>query len=247
MTEETPMLQSYPPEEQWDDFEALDAKSWPEKVKRKFRLVPTTCFNCEATCGLLAWVDKDSGKIAKFEGNPVHPASRGRNCAKGPATINQVEDPERILHPMKRVGARGEGLWEQITWDQALDEIGDRIGKAFREERKDEVMYHVGRMGDDSYMERVLHSWGIDGHNSHTNICSSGARVGYATWMGFDRPSADFANAKVIFLISSHLEAGHYFNPHAQRIMEGKEAGATIICIDPRLSNTASHADHWFS
>jgi len=65
--------------------------------------------------------------------------------------------------------------------------------------------------------------------------------------MGFDRPSADFANAKVIFLISSHLEAGHYFNPHAQRIMEGREAGAKIICIDPRLSNTASQADHWLS
>ena len=63
--------------------------------------------------------------------------------------------------------------------------------------------------------------------------------------MGFDRPSADFANAKVIFLISSHLEAGHYFNPHAQRIMEGKRRGAKVICVDPRLSNTASQADHW--
>ena len=241
------MLTAYPPEGEWDDLEALDAKAWPEKVRKKFRLVPTTCFNCEANCGLLAWVDKATGKVAKFEGNPVHPASRGRNCAKGPATINQVEDPERILHPMKRVGERGEGLWERISWDQAIDEIGTRIGNAFREDRHNEVMYHVGRMGDDSYMERVLHSWGIDGHNSHTNICSSGARVGYATWMGFDRPSADFANAKVIFLISSHLEAGHYFNPHAQRIMEGREAGATIICIDPRLSNTASQADHWMS
>ncbi len=241
------MLTAYPPEEQWDDHRALDAKAWPERVERRFRLVPTTCFNCEANCGLLAYVDKDTGKIAKFEGNPVHPASRGRNCAKGPATLNQVEDPERILHPMKRVGERGEGLWERITWDQALDEIGTRIGTAFREGRKHEVMYHVGRMGDDSYMERVLHSWGIDGQNSHTNICSSGARVGFATWMGFDRPSADFANAKVIFLISSHLEAGHYFNPHAQRILEGKRNGATIVCVDPRLSNTASQADHWFS
>ena len=241
------MLTAYPPEGEWDDHDALDAQAWPEKVRRRFRLVPTTCFNCEATCGLLAYVDKDTGKVAKFEGNPVHPASRGRNCAKGPATINQVDDPERILYPMKRVGDRGDGLWERISWDQALDEIGTRIGDAFRQDRHDEVMYHVGRMGDDSYMERVLHSWGIDGHNSHTNICSSGARVGYATWMGFDRPSADFANAKVIFLISSHLEAGHYFNPHAQRIMEGREAGAKIICIDPRLSNTASQADHWLS
>jgi len=241
------MFDHYPPEEAWDDHAALDPAAWPRRVERRFRLVPTTCFNCEANCGLLAWVDKNTGQVTKFEGNPVHPASRGRNCAKGPATLNQVDDPERILHPLKRVGERGEGLWERIGWDQVLDEVGGRIGTALREDRGHEVMYHVGRPGDDSYMERVLHAWGIDGHNSHTNVCSSGARVGYATWMGFDRPSADFANAKVIFLISSHLEAGHYFNPHAQRIMEGQRRGATVICVDPRLSNTASQADHWLA
>ncbi|MFM9137328.1 MAG: molybdopterin-dependent oxidoreductase, partial [Actinomycetota bacterium] len=161
------------------------------------------------------------------------------------ATINQVHDADRILFPLKRAGKRGEGKWERIEWAQALEEIGSRIGKAFREGRHKEVMYHVGRPGDDSYMERVLHAWGLDGHNSHTNICSSGARVGYAAWMGFDRPSGDHANAKVIFLISSHLEAGHYFNPHAQRIIEGKMRGAKVICVDPRLYNTASMSDYW--
>ncbi len=240
-------LTSYPPPERWSDWEELDAGSWPRKVKRRYSLIPTTCFNCEANCGLLAYVDRETGEIAKIEGNPEHPASRGRNCAKGPATRTQVYDVERITHPLKRVGKRGEGRWERIGWDQALEEIGTRIGRAFREDRHDEVIYHVGRPGDDSYVERVLHSWGIDGHNSHTNICSSGARVGYATWMGFDRPSADYANAEVIFLISSHLEAGHYFNPHAQRILEAKEKGAKIICVDPRLSNTGAKADYWFA
>src|SRR4030095_10372446 len=61
--------------------------------------------------------------------------------------------------------------------------------------------------------------------------------------MGHARPSSDFANAEVIFLISSHLEAGHYFNPHAQRIMEAKAKGATVICVDPRLSHTGGRAD----
>ncbi|MDO8665404.1 MAG: molybdopterin-dependent oxidoreductase, partial [Gemmatimonadales bacterium] len=107
------------------------------------------------------------------------------------------------------------------------------------------VMYHVGRPGEDGYTERVLAAWGIDGHNSHTNICSAGARAGYAFWMGMDRPNPDHANAKCILLISAHLESGHYFNPHAQRIIEAKQRGATIIVMDPRLSNTATHADHW--
>ena len=64
---------------------------------------------------------------------------------------------------------------------------------------------------------------------------------------GADRPSPDFANARFILLLSSHLETGHYFNPHAQRIIEGKMAGAKLAVIDPRLSNTASMADYWLS
>jgi anaerobic selenocysteine-containing dehydrogenase len=240
-------LANHPPHDRWHDWTELDAKAWPDRVARNYTIVPTTCFNCEAACGLTAFVDNETGEIAKFEGNPEHPASRGRNCAKGPATLNQVDDPERVLYPMKRSGSRGSGQWERISWDQALDEIGARIRQALQEGRTNEVMYHVGRPGEDGYTERVLKAWGVDGHNSHTNICSSNARIGYQSWMGHDRPSSDFANAEVIFLISAHLEAGHYFNPHAQRIMEGKAKGATVICVDPRLSNTGAKADYWLA
>ncbi|HKP87863.1 MAG TPA: molybdopterin-dependent oxidoreductase [Blastocatellia bacterium] len=243
----TSKLASYPPFERWDDWVEYDAKSWPKKVERRYSLVPTVCFNCEAACGLLAYVDKDSGEIRKLEGNPLHPGSRGRNCAKGPATINQVHDPERILYPLKRVGARGEGRWERTTWDEVLDTFAAKIRAALIEDRRDEVIYHVGRPGHDGYMDRVLQAWGVDGHNSHTNICSSSARVGYALWQGADRPSPDYANAKFILLLSSHLETGHYFNPHAQRIIEGKMTGAKIAVVDPRLSNTASVANYWLS
>ena len=91
----------------------------------------------------------------------------------------------------------------------------------------------------------MLQAWGVDGHNSHTNICSSGARFGYAIWQAYDRPCPDHANAPFILLISAHLESGHYFNPHAQRIIEGKMNGAKLAVMDPRLSNTASMADYW--
>jgi anaerobic selenocysteine-containing dehydrogenase len=238
-------LASYPPPEMWDDWVEYEATAWPERVARHYLIVPTVCFNCEAACGLLAYIDKESGEIRKLEGNPVHPASRGRNCAKGPATINQVYDPERILYPLKRAGKRGEGKWQRVAWEEVLDDIAGRIRQAIVEGRKTEVMYHVGRPGEDGYTERVLQCWGVDGHNSHTNICSSGARTGYALWMGIDRPAPDHSNARFIMLISSHLETGHYFNPHAQRIIEAKMNGAKIAVLDPRLSNTASHADYW--
>src|SRR5262245_22245277 len=244
----TPALQSFPPVARWDDWEEYDPTAWPKKVARRYRLIPTICFNCEAACGLLAYVDRETGKVQKFEGNPEHPGSRGRNCAKGPATLNQIEDPERIRHPLKRVGKRGAGQWRRVTWDEALDDIAARVRRALAEGRRNEVMYHVGRPGHELvYHQRILHAWGIDGHNSHTNVCSASARAGYAFWHGFDRPSPDHSQARFILLLSSHLETGHYFNPHAQRIMEAKQRGAKVCAIDTRLSNTASMADYWLS
>ena len=243
----TTSLASFPPMDQWDDWTEYDAAAWPKKVKRNYMLVPTTCFNCEAACGLIAYVDKADMRVKKFEGNPHHPGSRGRNCAKGPATIGQVDDPGRILYPLKRVGPRGSGKFERTTWDEVLDTFAAKIRKALVEDRRNEIMYHVGRPGADGYMDRVLRSWGIDGHNSHTNVCSSSARVGYTLWTGADRPSPDHENAKFILLLSAHLETGHYFNPHAQRIMDAKAKGAKLCAIDVRLSNTASMSDFWLA
>jgi len=241
-------LQSFPPPERWDDWEEYDPRAWPKRVPRRYRLVPTICFNCEAACGLLAYVDPQTLRIQKFEGNPAHPGSRGRNCAKGPATLNQVYDPERIRYPLRRVGRRGAGKWQRVSWDEVLDDIAGRVRKALVEGRRNEIMYHVGRPGHELvYHQRILHAWGIDGHNSHTNVCSASARAGYAFWHGLDRPSPDHANARFILLLSSHLESGHYFNPHAQRIIEGKKRGARVCVIDTRLSNTASMADWWLS
>ncbi|MGC2248603.1 MAG: molybdopterin-dependent oxidoreductase, partial [Terriglobales bacterium] len=234
-----------PPVEKWDDWVEYDPDKWPRRVEKHFQIVPTVCFNCESACGLLAYTNKETGKIEKFEGNPMHPASRGRLCAKGPATINQIHDPDRILYPMKRSGPRGSGQWARTSWDEVLETFGARIRKAFQENRGEEVMYHVGRPGHDFVMERTLQAWGIDGHNSHTNVCSSSARLGYLLWHYADRPSPDHANARFILLLSAHLESGHYFNPHAQRIIEGKMAGAKLAVVDPRLSNTASMADYW--
>ncbi len=154
-------LASCPPPDRWHDWVEYDARAWPRKVEKHYEIIPTICFNCEAACGLLAYIDKETGRVKKFEGNPYHPGSRGRNCAKGPATINQVNDPERILYPMKRAGKRGEGKWERTTWDEALETFASKIRAAIVEGRRDEVMYHVGRPGHDGYMERVLGAWGL--------------------------------------------------------------------------------------
>jgi len=236
-----------PPPERWEDWTELDPAAWPERREKHYALIPTICFNCESACGLVAYVEKDSGRITKFEGNPVHPGSRGRTCAKGPATINQVHDTERILKPLKRKGKRGSGEFVEVSWQEALADIGGRIRKSLQAGRPDEVMYHVGRPGEDHFVLRMLQAWGVDGHNSHTNVCSASARLGFALWMGADRPSPDYSQTKFMLLLSAHLETGHYFNPHAQRILEAKERGARLAVVDTRLSNTASHAHLWIA
>jgi anaerobic selenocysteine-containing dehydrogenase len=238
-------LKSHPDPSQWDDYVDYESRSWPKRERRRYWIVPSICFNCESACGILAYVDQESMQIRKIEGNPVHPGSRGRTCAKGVVTPNQLEDPDRILYPMRRDGERGSGRWKRVSWDEALDEIGSRIRKAIVEGRRNEVMYHVGRPGEDGYANRVLQAWGIDGHNSHTNVCSSSARLGHFLWTADDRPSPDYSNARTILLLSSHLETGHYFNPHAQRIVEAQANGATLIVIDPRLSNSSAKATVW--
>ena len=187
-------------------------------------------------------------QVRKFEGNPEHPGSRGRNCAKGPATLNQVTDPDRVLTPMRRVGPRGSGpvraglagTRRSTTSPPASARPSPRAAPT----RSCTTWAAPARTATPS---GCMASWGVDGHNSHTNVCSSGARAGYHLWTGIDRPSPDHAKARVIYLISSHLETGHYFNPHAQRIMEAKANGAKVIVLDTRLSNTATHADWWLS
>ena len=245
MSEQQRGFRTHPDPSEWDNYTDYESTSWPKKERRNYWIIPSICFNCESACGILAYVDKEKMDVRKIEGNPMHPGSRGRTCAKGVVTPNQLDDPDRILYPLKRTGARGEGGWARVTWDEALTEIGGRIRKAIQEGRRRELMYHVGRPGEDGYANRVLQAWGVDGHNSHTNVCSSSARLGHFLWTGADRPSPDYANARTILLLSSHLETGHYFNPHAQRIMEAQSEGATIITIDPRLSNTSAKANLW--
>jgi anaerobic selenocysteine-containing dehydrogenase len=238
-------LRTHPDPSQWDDYVDFESTSWPKKEKRHYWIIPSICFNCESACGILAYVDKEQLTVRKIEGNPLHPGSRGRTCAKGVVTPNQLDDPDRILYPLRRDGERGSGAWTQVSWDEALNDIAGRIRKAIVEGRREEIMYHVGRPGEDGYANRVVQAWGLDGHNSHTNVCSSSARLGHFLWCGNDRPSPDYANADTILLLSSHLETGHYFNPHAQRIIEGQSRGATLIVIDPRLSNTSAKANVW--
>ena len=171
-------LESFPPRDRWNDWVEYDPHAWPRKVERRYRLVPTVCFNCEAACGLVAYVDQSTNRIRKLEGNPYHPGSRGRNCAKGPATLNQVEDPERLLYPMKRSGPPGSGRFERTTWDEVIATLAARIRKALVRGPRTEIMYPSAGRTRRRHGARAA-GGGVDAHNSHTMYARIGA-AGYA-------------------------------------------------------------------
>ena len=262
-------LSFYPPMDEWNAFSELDGDDWkrggidrhgvesesnPDGIKvNDFMIIPTACSNCEAACGMTAWIDKKTFTVKKYMGNPLHPASRGRNCAKGYAAQSQMYDPDRIAFPLKRApgSARGEGKWIRTTWDEAMTTIGKKMGETIAkgdEISKKSVMYHVGRPNENGFTGNVWHTLGVDSFNSHTNICSANARTGIIHFANDDRPSPDWANAKLVFLNSSHAaDAGHYYQQSASFIADARAKGAKLVVMDPRLSNSAGMADLWIA
>lgn len=249
---------AYPPFERWGDWRELSGDDWKkggllrhQVAVHEHLLVPTICNNCEAACGLTAWVDKETMVVRKFMGNPLHLASRGRNCAKGYAVQSQMYDPDRIPFPLKRAPGtqRGDGKWVRTTWDEALATIGAKMRSTLAqgdELSKKSLMFHVGRPNESGFTPRVWASLGQDAHNSHTNICSASGRFGSLAWVNDDRSAPDWANSRLIFLVSSHAaDAGHYFQQSAGQIAQARKRGAKLVVMDPRLSNSAGIADLW--
>ena len=178
-------------------------------------LIPTTCFNCEACCGLVAYVDKTTGEIAKLEGNPHHPASRGRNCAKGPATLNQVYDPERILYPLKRAGRAGEGrvgAHRRGTRRSSRDRRAHRHGVPGGPPRRGACTTSAGPAT--TATSSGCSTRGASTATTATPTSAPPAR-GSATRPGWAStgPSPDHANATVIFLISVPPGGGSLLQP----------------------------------
>jgi anaerobic selenocysteine-containing dehydrogenase len=87
--------------------------------------VRSVCQGCHVECGVLVHVS--NGKVTKVEGDPEHPMNRGYTCVKGRAQPQVVHHPDRLKHPLRRVGERGSGKWERISWDEALDGIAEKF------------------------------------------------------------------------------------------------------------------------
>jgi thiosulfate reductase / polysulfide reductase chain A len=161
----------------------------------KATIVKGVCLNCSTVCGIQGYVI--DGKLVKVGGNPEDPNNGKSLCAKGQSgpTINDYA--ERMLYPLKRVGKRGEGVWQRITWDEAYNEIAKRIRKAMDEGKPEEVAIQIGRSRIGEEMNRFLGAIGSPSLFNHRALCSSNKRAANYVSLGeTDWETGDFANAK---------------------------------------------------
>ncbi|MEM7454090.1 MAG: molybdopterin-dependent oxidoreductase [Planctomycetota bacterium] len=224
-------------------------KNWPDPDKYKgTEQIPGMCQLCSTICGIIGHV-KD-GRLIKIEGNPNDPNSRGRLCARGQAGLNHLYHPERLLYPMKRVGARGEGKWKRLTWDEALDEIAGRLKEIRESGTPENFAFHQGRQRSKDALKRFLDAYGTKTQLSHRSLCSGNRRAANLTYLWeSDWDLNDVENSKYILNFGSNAFEAHQGHvPFANRIQNGRFInGAKMVTFDVRLSNTAGASDEWHS
>jgi thiosulfate reductase/polysulfide reductase chain A len=207
--------------------------------------IPTFCDICFWKCGAVAYV-KD-GKLWKVEGNPEDPLSRGRLCPRGTGGVGAHYDPDRLKAPLLRLTKRGQEEWVEVTWDQALDYIADKMQKIKKKYGPEAVALFSHGIGG-NFFKHTLKAFGTPNIAAPSFAQCRGPRdAGFRLTFGEDVSSperTDIKNAECLVLIGSHLGENMH-NSQVQEFAEAVEKGATIIVVDPRFSVAASKAKYY--
>ena len=202
--------------------------------------------DCPDTCGWTVTVR--DGKAVSLRGNPEHPFTRGALCTKVNRYLEHAAAPDRIRYPLRRVGAKGEGRFERISWDAALDEISERLGQIV-EEYGGEAVWPYWGTGSLGYLQglggmpgrRLFNTIGASHHNP--SICSIAGSVGLTYTIGTSAgmDPEDFSRSKLIILWGTNtLTSGHHLWKYIQA---ARQDGAYLVAIDPLRTRTARQAD----
>ncbi len=209
--------------------------------------VTGTCHHdCPDSCGWVVTVD-DNDTAVQLRGNPAHPYSKGELCPKVNRFIDRVYSPERVLTPLRRVGAKGNGEFEPITWDEALREIGERLSGIIAEHGGEAILPYVSAGNQGSlamnFGQRLWHHLGATRVTGA--LCGAVAGAGSATTNGSGKglDPSELAHSKLIILWGTNTRLT---NRHLWPTIEAARAdGAQVIVIDPLRTITADSAD-WF-
>jgi len=200
--------------------------------------------DCPDTC--VATVEVENGRAVKIGGDPDHSFTQGFLCAKVNQYLDRVYSPDRILHPLKRAGKKGEGRFERISWDEALETIASNFKRASAEHGPQSVLpySYAGNSGLIHYGSLDRRFFGAIGASLlDRTICASAGFEGYKAVMGatigFDPEKV--GNAKLVIAWGANIISSNvHFWPFVE---EARRKGARLIVIDPYRSKTAEKAD----
>lgn len=230
-----------------EEMRAWGNKGFSYKTGRERKAVPSACYQCVTRCPNVTYVE--DGRIVKIEGQMNSIRTEGVMCAKGQGGVNQPNDPDRILYPMKRVGARGEGKWQQVSWDEALSELAARIQTLKDRGEPEKFMFHYGRMKSSTskMVKTFLATVGTATIGDHTSICEGGKWTAQELTWGGHYDTWDFDHTRFVINFGSNVfEAGTNHIPTAHRLIRAMaERNVRMITFDVRLSNTAAKSSEW--
>ncbi|HEY5701882.1 MAG TPA: molybdopterin-dependent oxidoreductase [Gammaproteobacteria bacterium] len=208
---------------------------------------PSACWQCVTRCPNIGYIE--DGRLVKVEGQPRSIRTMGLICAKGQAGVNQVNDPDRILYPMKRVGKRGEGKWKKISWDDALTEVADRLKTLRDEGHPEKFMFHYGRMKASSskIVKQFLAAYGTKTIGNHTSICEGGKWTAQELTWGKHYDNWDIDRSRFILNFGSNVIEAHTNHvPLAQRVVNAMvNRDVQLVTFDVRLANTVAKSTNW--
>jgi thiosulfate reductase/polysulfide reductase chain A len=204
---------------------------------------PYLCTMCPYFDGGFTYAE--AGEILKAEGNPDHIASRGKFCAKGLASFFGASDPDRILTPLKRVGARGEGQWQKISWDEAIAEVSSKVKNALDNSGSDSVYLNEGAFKDGATL-RFMDSIGSHSvvRSRFSSISNAAKQSALERSLGVDFTYPDLENTRYVLNFGANIMETAL--PLAQRLTDGiVNNRLKLVTFDVRLSNTAGRSDEW--
>jgi anaerobic selenocysteine-containing dehydrogenase len=202
--------------------------------------------DCPDTCSWVVTVR--DGRAVRLEGDPEHPFTRGVLCNKLDDYVAYAESPERLRFPLRRVGPKGAGDFERITWDAALDEIAERLQAVIRQFGAEAIWPYVGS-GSMGLLQGVYGAgrrlWNVLGASRHLmTICTIAGGVGTGYTLGDNRVGMDpetLRFSKLIILWGSNtLSTNHHL---WRAIITARRTGAYLAVIDPTRTRTADAAD----
>jgi thiosulfate reductase/polysulfide reductase chain A len=223
----------------------LDANRVEDPGTEGDHVVSTFCELCFWGCGVQAHVR--DGRVTKIVGNPDHPLSRGMLCPRGAGGTGLLYDPDRLKKPLVRRQKRGEDVFEEVSWQAALDRTAEGLLAVKRKHGPEALALFTHGSGG-SWFKHFMKAWGSPNVGAPSYAQCRGPReagylLTYGTPLGSPEP-IDIENARVITLIGSHLGENMH-NTQVQELADAIGKGAELVVVDPRFSVAAGKARYW--